>query len=242
MANDNIRDWGRQNGFEVEDGGRLPSGLRAAFDGRTRDDVETTVDVAPEVTDNAERAPVLARTSAAERVKSLANRARKPAPKTGRLAKARARVSTEKLLSWVWSTAASAASNFNPALGRVLEFQAPVAGMVLEDKVRNSIIDKGLQPFARTFDGGNTAMALIGPPILIQALTMRPERAPQIIPMLRASLRAWVTVAGDKLEAQVSENKEFEDKYGKKVDEMIAYLIEPLGFTFNPPPSMSDSE
>lgn len=237
MPSDNIREWGRTNGFEVPEEGRLPPGLRSAFDARIRDD-ETAVDAAPEVTDNDERPPALVKPTTVERVRGMAARAKAAnAPVRGaRSSKARKpRVSTEKALSWLWSGAASLANSFNPAVSRVMSMQAPMAGMILEDKVKNTIADKVLQPIARGLDSGNTAMALIGPPLFIQALTMRPERAPQIVPMLRASLRSWVVVAGSKIEAQVEEDKEFEEKYGKKIDEMLEYILEPLGFQMNRP-------
>lgn len=235
MPNDDIRAWGRSNGFEVGDEGRLPPGLRASYDKRVQDNAETPVDG-----DAEEIAPVIAKPSTADRMRSLSSRVKstpKARMRTG--AKAKPRVSVEKIIGMGWELLGSLANNFNPAVSRVLYMQAPVAGMVLEDKVKNTVADKFLQPIARAADGGNVAMALIGPPLLVQALTMRPERAPQIIPMLRASLRMWVALAGEKLEKQIEEDQEFEKKYGSKIDEMMEYLVGPI---FTPPPTFVPSE
>lgn len=220
MAGENIREWGRANGFDVGESGRLPEGLRQAFDSRH----ETPVDggsTTPEVT---ERPPAIVKPSTIDRVKGMAARG-KPAKTVSR---ARTRVSVEKVVSWAWASAASVVMNLNPAVGRVLEIQAPVAGMILEDKIKNTIVDRALQPLARGMDGGSTAVALVGPPLLVQALSMQPQRAPQIIPLLRQSLRTWVAVAGDKLEKQQAENDEFEEKYGKRVDEMLEHILAPF--------------
>jgi len=248
MGNDDIRQWGRNNGWEVKDEGRLPPGLRAAYDGRTGDSdplittvTETSVDEDTEVTQ--ELPPVFPKTTVVERVKGLADRAKRNAPrtKTGRpsVRSIKARISTEKIISGAWAAAASLVTNLNPAVGRVLAMQAPVAGMVLEEKVKDTILDRVLQPLARAADGGNTAMALLGPPLLVQALTMRPDRAPQIVPMLRYALRSWIAVAGDKVVQVQQEEKKFEETYGQDIDNMIMFLVGPLlaenGYEFVPP-------
>jgi hypothetical protein len=118
--------------------------------------------------------------------------------------------------------------------------QAPVAGMVLEDKVRDTLVDRVLQPLARAADGGNVAMAIIGPPLLIQILTMQPQRVNQIVPLLRVSLRSWVQIAGEQMEKLEQEEQVFEDKYGKRVDEMIEYLLAPM-FSTEPPTIVQDA-
>lgn len=245
MANDDIRQWGRKNGYEVGDEGRLPSGLRAAYDSRengsTPTDPETSADEDTEATQ--EIPPVFPHTSVVERVKGLAAKAKANSgrrTKSGRLStRVRARISTEKIISGAWSAAASLVVNFNPAVANVLAMQAPVAGMVLEDKVKDTVVDRVLQPFARAADSGNTVMALLGPPLLVQALTMRPDRAPQIVPMLRYALRSWIVIAGDKVAKLQKEEKQFEDSYGKDIDEMVMFLVGPLlveaGYQFAPP-------
>lgn len=225
MPSDNIRTWGRENGFDVSDEGRLPTGLRAAFD--TRDKIETADDADTEVI--TERPPTIAKASPADRIRGLAERAKRPPVKATRGAvKAKARVSVDKVVSGIWGAVGGFLETRSPAVGRTLSMQAPMVGMVLEDKVKNTIADKMLQPLARGAENSNLVMGLIGPPLLVQALTMRPDRAPQIIPMLRFAMRSWVQIAGDKVQQQAQEDKEFEEKYGSKIDEMIQFIVEPL--------------
>jgi hypothetical protein len=114
MASDNIREWGRKNGFDVGDEGRLPAGLRAAFDSRIQNDVETADDAAPEETDNAERAPAVVKATNVDRLRGLAARAKKPPAKARGAAKTRPRVNVDKVISQVWSLAAGMATNLNP--------------------------------------------------------------------------------------------------------------------------------
>lgn len=222
MPNDDIRAWGRENGFDVADEGRLPPGLRAAYDGRSTT-TETAVDA-----DSEEKTPAIVKATPVERLRAVADKVKKPAPRMAARGKAKPRVSVEKVISKAWALAAGLATNFSPAMGATLAMQAPVAGAILEDKVRGTLVDKMLQPVARTVDGGNVALALIGPPLLVQALAMQPQRAPQIVPVLREALRSWIDVAGEKMEQQQAEEKVFADKYGARIDEMINTLLTPI--------------
>ena len=163
-------------------------------------------------------------------------------PKTGAAKKkARPRVSTEDLLGSVWRGAAKLAAPM-PPLQRTLRVQAPVAGILLEDAVRDTMVDTVLQPLARITDAGKTISALAGPPLFVAAMTLHMQHAamaneaPNPILMgvasegLRSSLMTWMDVAGPKFEAALAREREFEDKYGADVDQFIAWL-------FSPPPS-----
>lgn len=227
---DDIREWGKANGYDVS-GDRLPVGLRAAYDRRNdhpEDEPtdEPTMDFGERIE---ERPPAIVKESAADKMKGLASRARrgrKPALRAGKVTKPR--VSVEKFVSGAWEMLARAVTPVNPPVGRVMAMQAPVAGMLLEDVVRNTIVDKALQPLARGMSGGEMALALVGPPLLVGALTARPDRANVIVPLLRQSLRSWISVAGDKLEQLQKQEEEFQDRYGKRIDEMIEYIMEPM--------------
>lgn len=226
---DDIRAWGAENGFDVT-GDRLPSGLRAAYDSRSKGDDEPTVVLEEKIE---ERAPSIARPSTADRVRGLARKARENAPRT----KARKpRVSTSKVISKAWTMLSAATATWNQPMSRVFAMQAPVAGMVLEDIVRNTVVDTLLQPLARVSDGGEVALALLGPPLLVGALTMRPDQADKIVPMLRGALRSWIDVAGDKMSVIQQQEEEFEEKYGQKIDEMIGFILAPMT-TANDQPS-----
>ena len=148
------------------------------------------------------------------------------------------RVSTEDLLGAVWRGGAKLLTPL-PPLQRTLRMQAPVAGMLMDDVVRDSIIDPMLQPLARLAAQGKTVQALIGPPAFVSAImahqiqraSMDPPQDPHPLFMavategLRSSLMAWMDVAGPKFEVALAREQQFEEQYGTKVDDMIAFIF-----------------
>lgn len=145
---------------------------------------------------------------------------------TGTRSKAnKPRTSVEKFIGRTWEFMSRAALPFNPPVSRVLAMQAPVAGLILEDVVRNTVVDKVLQPLARVGNGGEVAFALMGPPLLIGMLQIKPESAVFAIPLLKESLRAWIDIAGPKLDEVMDREKKFQEQYGTRIDEMIGYFL-----------------
>lgn len=146
------------------------------------------------------------------------------------------RISTEDLLGGIWRAAAKLAAPL-PPLQRTLRVQAPVAGLLLEDAVRDTVIDPLLQPVARLAGAGRTASALLGPPAFVTAIMLHTQQAavssrpPNPLFMtiategLRSTLMTWCEVAGPKFDIALQREKEFESKYGQSVDEMIAFLF-----------------
>jgi hypothetical protein len=112
-----------------------------------------------------------------------------------------------------------------PATSRLLKIQAPVAGVILEDTIRRTVVDKWMQPLARAQQSGTAMFALAGPPILVTALQLQPQSAPFIMPILRESMLAWCKVAGPKMEQALKREKEFEEELGSSVDEMLAFIL-----------------
>src|SRR5262249_21333549 len=73
------------------------------------------------------------------------------------------RVSVANLISSGWGLAAMALVR-NPnavPIGRVLQMQAPVAGVIVDDMVKGTPVDRLLQPLARAGERGEKAVALI---------------------------------------------------------------------------------
>jgi hypothetical protein len=148
------------------------------------------------------------------------------------------RVSTEDLLGSLWRGAAKLAAPM-PPLQRTLRVQAPVAGLLLEDAVRDTVVDPLLQPLARMAEAGKTVQALVGPPAFVTAITLHaaqraaldPPQGPHPMFMavategLRSSLMAWCDVAGPKFEIALAKEREFEDRYGQKVDDMMNWIF-----------------
>jgi hypothetical protein len=157
------------------------------------------------------------------------------------------RVSTESLLGSIWRGAAKLAAPL-PPLQRTLRVQAPVAGLLLEDAVKDTVADRVLQPFARAAEAGKTLNALLGPPFFVTAMTLhtvqsaQQNREPSPLVMgiavegLRSSLMTWMDVAGPKFEQALAREREWEDKYGAQVDDFIAWLMSP------PPSTAAEAE
>lgn len=161
-------------------------------------------------------------------------------PKTAK-GKKPPRVSVEGLLGSAWRGMAKLAAPL-PPLHRTLRVQAPVAGLLLEDAVKDTFADTVLQPFARAAEAGKTASALLGPPLIVTALSMHIANSaaagqqpnPVFLSVgqeaLRSSLMTWMDVAGPKFAQALAREQEFEEKYGAHVDDFMAWL-------FAPPPS-----
>jgi hypothetical protein len=157
-------------------------------------------------------------------------------PKGGKAGKKPPRVSTESMLGAVWRGAAKLATPL-PPLQRTLRVQAPVAGLLLEDAVRGTVVDTVLQPFAKMTESGKALSALLGPPAFVTAISVHLMRTaaagqqPNPLFMavaqegLRSSLMTWMEIAGPKFEQAVAREREFEGKYGADVDNYIAWLF-----------------
>lgn len=249
---DEIRTWGMDNGWAevIQPEGRLPTGLRAAYDARetiSHGAVKTDWPAAPLVTEPFqhngqaydlppvgdpeqmdERAPQLPK---ATPVRSLVERVKQAAPgkKTTTRGKkpSKPRVPVDRLISKVWQGLAQMMQPINLPVARVLDVQAPVAGLLLEDIVRNTVVDRVLQPVARIEQGGEMAFALIGPPLLVAAIQAKPEMHVFLVPMLKESLRTWIDVAGPKLEEISKRDEAFQEKYGTRIDDMISMFFAP---------------
>ena len=116
-----------------------------------------------------------------------------------------------------------------------MSYQAPVAGLILEDAVKDTVVDRLLQPIARGKDRGQAAVALIAPPLIALALERAATLPPQqqqmqvalLMPLLKESLRMWMVVAGPKIVEQQEKNRQFEEEFGSTIDDLIAEMFAP---------------
>jgi hypothetical protein len=212
----------------VADKGRLPKGLRDAY--VVREDAEAPtggldeagpqegIERVPETPPNLDP-PI---TSKARRLFQTGT-----VKRTGNKKKA-PRVAIDRLIERSWEMMARIVQPVNLPVARVLAMQAPVAGLILEDEIKGTVVDRILQPIARTEKKGEAAFALVGPPLLVGVLTSKPELAPVVVPILRESLAVWITVAGPKLEIQAKRNEEFEQKFGVQIDALLQQFLGPI--------------
>ena len=249
-----IRKWAKEHGYDMPERGNIPGDIRSAYDaanpggngaapppdendfekyfGSDEAFDESAMDGAEQDTgETPPRKPRPSRARTTPRGRFGFGKA-----KDTKGAKKKPRVSVEDLLGSLWRGAAKLAAPL-PPLQRTLRVQAPVAGLLLEDAVRDTAVDVMLQPLARFANQGKVVSALLGPPVIVTALTVHQmQRAaeggePNQVFMavgleaLRSSLMTWMDVAGPKFEQAVAREKEFEGKYGRSVDEFIAMLF-----------------
>lgn len=149
----------------------------------------------------------------------------------GKAKKRHPRVPVDSLISSAWAAMGGLAMNVDPPLGRCLVMQARVAGLILEDLVRGTAVDRALQPVARAEEKAEKALALFAPPAIVAALEaaqnlpepQRRAREAILIPLLRRSMVLWVKIAGDKIDQQLQRAAE-EGPAQAKADELLAMI------------------
>jgi len=103
------------------------------------------------------------------------------------------RASAADTLADVWSGMGSLAirTGQHAPLGRCLQFQAPVAGEMLDEAVKGSFVDKLLlQPVVKARGRFDLLGAVMGPPLIVLAIERNPQQIDVLMPMLRSSVRA----------------------------------------------------
>ncbi len=159
-----------------------------------------------------------------QKLRSLPNRLRSVGGKT---TVKRSRTSVEGLISAVWGIGARIVQPVAWPVSNVLTLQSPVAGAILEDAIKNTVVDTVLQPFARFGQGSQVAFALLGPPVLVGIATANPNSQPIVEPLLREALRTWLMVAGPKMIERAEKEAEFQAEYGQTIDQMIKAIFTP---------------
>lgn len=229
MANTHdIREWGKERGYEVSDTGPLSAELRQAYQAYETG-AESDASAKVQSPERQETAPK-ERSTPVTRAREAIAGARSGAQKSSRTRKATAkktfpRVSVEDILGTVWSGIGSLMSRPSPPVGYMMKLEAPVAGLILEDVVKGTVVDRVLQPVARNGDRAKSLGALVGPPFLVLTLQFRPDLAPDILPQLRRMMATWIDVAGPKIEIVAEREAKFEEKYGESIDQMMEGLV-----------------
>lgn len=252
MASDaQIRAWAKETGQPHNDRGKVSQALSDAYDaahnghtpgpdyppGMTDDDFDLAEATVPDE-DMAEDPPAPVRrpkaTSRTTRENLTArlrpgSRSGKPKPKQGK----RPRVSTSDLIGSAWRVAAKIAQPL-PPLYRTLRLQSVIAGPLLDDAVKGTMLDPFLQPLARLGQAGGTLSALLAPNLAIGAMAMHlaqtgGEPNPVVMQMCQEMLRHGLTqmmrVGGDAFAAQLARDQADEAKYGGTVDSLLAFIL-----------------
>lgn len=235
MANNHdIRVWAQQQGIDVSASGPIAADVKTryyAYQEGTRPDVDGEPAEAGPDTGPREQAPAIKKEGMTERVRRRWDESQKKAnPRAGTRGRPRAkaahpRVSAERMIARGWSLLGDLAGTMLPATGRMMEIQAPIAGMLLDETVKDSFVDRLLQPAARAEQTVGVLGVLLGPVLAVAAIEVRPDQAPKVIKELRRQLMTWVEIAGPKLEAVMKREVEAEEKYGADVDTIIQDIL-----------------
>lgn len=126
------------------------------------------------------------------------------------------------------------------AVGRTLQFQAPLAGNKWDEIIANTWADRIIQPFVRKAEFMETMWSLVAMPVLVGLYERRPETAPMMEPMLREvimnNLESMVPVLRDKMKQERKTARAVADlndvlhidKGDDPVDAVLASIFRPI--------------
>jgi hypothetical protein len=226
-----IRLWAQAQGLDVKPKGKIPVAVMEQWNSREEAPyangsvVETppdegTGELQPPGGDTAETRPDMGKTKLWWG-KDRKPKEPKPSPR---------RVSIENLVSGAWSFGAWFLSSKPQALpvARVLDMQAPVAGIIVNDVAKGTPVDKALQPIARMSEKGGKAAALLGPAVIVGAITANPQLYGPLRPILKMSIMSWMEISEPAMKKAQARAARFEEKFGGvDVDSMIDALFAP---------------
>lgn len=194
-----VREWAKARGIDIGAHGRIPAAVRdqyeaehtapdgdaypepepgPAYDGGvTEADFPPEEPAAPEPGHPAEIKPKRIRT--AKPAAGVFARFRKPKTKTARPARKLPRVSLAGLIEDAWQQMAWAAAPL-PPMQRLLYAQAPFAGVALEDALKDTVVDRVLQPVARAEEKAKAVGGLVMPPVALLAVLATAPRPYEI--------------------------------------------------------------
>ena len=251
MASDaEIRAWALGDGREVSAKGKVSNAVRDAYnaahnggaapapdypDGMTDADFDVAEADEPDMADMDEAAPrpVTPKVTPRSVPATLRKRFGRGSNSGKRKGKAQPRISTAELIGSAWRIGAKIAQPL-PPMYRTLRLQSVIAGPLLDDAVKGTMVDPFLQPLARLSRAGETVSALLGPNLAIGAMAWHLQQTegqpnPVIMQacqeMLRHGLIAMMHVGGEAFAAQLAKDQEDEERYGGDVDMIMAWIL-----------------
>jgi hypothetical protein len=244
-----VRAWAKAAGEPVSERGKLPASLieryEAAHNGTGDSPADDVIvvdlpDMAPAGSGTEGQSPgaPAAEPEPGPRRQETPPQGRKrrlferPAKPTGTRARKPARVSLDSLVSWAWGLAGMAIQQFPNAtpIGRILAIQSPVAGVIVDDLVKDTVVDHLLQPLARSSAKAEKAFALLGPPVLVGVISSRPELYEALKGPLKVSLLSWSQIAAPEMKKAERKAQEMAEQLGAAdIDGMLDFVFGDFG-------------
>lgn len=250
-----VRAWAKETGREVTERGKVTAALRGEYaqahgadtapdypDGMTDGDFvpddEAGAELPPELPEarpsrpkggggKAGTASPSATTRAGSRLRSRLGGG------SGKQKRKPERVPADDLIASAWRIGAKLAAPL-PPLHRVLRLQSVIAGPLMDRAVQGTMADAVLQPLARLGQAGETATALLAPPLAIGALYYHAAQtggqpSPVVVQaceeLLRRGLTAMMRVGGEAFAQQLARERDDQERYGASVDIIMAYIL-----------------
>lgn len=243
-----IRQWAQDNGYDLSDRGRVPNNVKTDYytanpDQRAENiltqqggasEPETGTGDGSGATDGSDdllggEATPEQPPGTRKRIRwGRATRTTTAGPKR-RVSRGGPRASTEKVFSGIWSLAGKllGKQGFVPT-ARVLQFQAPIAGVLLDKEIRGTKADSLLQPVARMVNRGSSIGTLIALPLLVQVASSRPELYPELRPYMVDCLYRWYEIAGPEMEKQAKRMEQRREAIGVDAEQVLDMIFAPV--------------
>ena len=189
-----VREWARQQGEQINERGKIPASIRQRYEDAHRPTATaeiledsydpsmgvTEADFPPDEGEYDESAAATPEPAHHAPARERKPRAVKPPPAKGGIRErifggkpkpaakktGPPRVSLSDFAEETWSDLAFLAAPV-PPLARILDIQAPYAGVVFDDQVRGTVVDTLLQPVARYSGMFRGLNGLVGPPVYV---------------------------------------------------------------------------
>lgn len=251
ISDDEIRDWARSTGRAAGGRGRVSAALRSEYEAIARglggeppaeDPVDATT-APPPAQPAAARAEARPRAVRRKRPRSRiaaflsgdSGASSSRAKGKGKAAADRPRVSLDKFAGKIWGRVAQGFEHVNVPVARCMAWQSPYVGIMAEETLRNTVLDRVLQPIARTEEKFTTAAAVIAMPFIVAAL-QNPGNQPAAglggvarYQLLAAALEECVEAqleafGSGEMAARVVKSQAERDALRKQVDNVVAMI------------------
>lgn len=249
-TSEEIRQWAREQGYEVADRGKVSAALRAEYAQSVLGESPGSPEPEPIMIsddDSSEAAGGEPSEPPEVAAETRPRRPRRDGPPRGRVFRAlfdppkqgqnkrrkpggkpKPRVSLEKMTSRIYTRAGQMISAFAPATGRCMMYQSPMAGVLLEDVAKNTIADRLMQPVARAEDKVDKLFALAAPPVLVLALeTTDPSnvmRRQLLVGLLREALLISMEVTEQFID-QIEKRALATARNEEAVDRLLSFIL-----------------
>jgi hypothetical protein len=183
----------------------------------------------------------------------------RPKPASGRSRKARPKIARVSLAGFIeegYSQLAWLASGL-PPMQRMLQAQSPYAGLVLEDALRGTMVDRALQPIVRGQEKAEDIAGVLCPPAALMAVLMTAPQPEEVtdpatgativrfgeptmqhktaLVTLRWSLSIMAKRGALRLDEYIARAEATEQR-GREADKMMAFIL-----GMEPPPETAEA-